>query len=45
MPRHQLIDHICTLRCIGEERANKLDQFLGLIVDESTFIEEVANVC
>src|SRR6266851_5324209 len=45
MPRRQLIDHICTLRCIGEECANKLDQFLSLIVDESTFIKEVANVC
>ena len=45
MPRRQLIDHIRTLRCIGEECANKLDQFLGLVVDESTFVKEVANVC
>lgn len=45
MPCHQFIDHICALRCIGEECANKLDQFLGLVVDESTFVKEVANIC
>src|SRR5260221_12405497 len=45
MPRRQLIDHICALRCVGEECANKLDQFLGLVVDEGTFVKEVANVC
>jgi hypothetical protein len=45
MPCHQLIDHILALRCISEERANEFDQFLGVIVDESTFIKEVADVC
>lgn len=45
MSRHQLIDHICALRCVGEECANKHNQFPGLVVDQSTFIKEVANVC
>jgi hypothetical protein len=45
MPRHQLIDHICALRRIGEKGANEFDQFLSFIVNESSFIEEIADVC
>jgi len=45
MPCRQPIDHICALRRIGEEGANEFDQFLSLIVNESSFIEEIADVC
>lgn len=45
MSCHKLIDHICALGCVGEERADKLYQFMCLEVDESSFIKEVANIC
>ena len=45
MSCRKLIDHICALGCVGEERADKLDQFLCLEVDEGTFVKEVADIC
>ena len=45
MSCRKLIDDICALRCVCEERTNELDQLLGLEVDESTFVKEVADIC
>ena len=45
MSCHKLIDHICALGRVGEERADELYQLLCLEVDESTFIKEVADIC
>jgi len=45
MSCHKLIDHISALGRVGEERANELYQLMGLEVDESTFIKEVADIC
>ena len=33
------------LGCLGEERADELDQLLCLEVNESTFVKEVADIC
>jgi hypothetical protein len=45
MSCHKLIDHICALGRVGEERADELYQLMCLEVDESTFIKEVADIC
>jgi hypothetical protein len=45
MSCHKLIDHVCALGGVGEERADELYQLMCLEVDESTFIKEVANIC
>lgn len=45
MSCRKLIDNICALGCVREERTNELDQLLGLEVDESTFVKEVADIC
>ena len=39
------MDSARALGCLGEERADELDQLLCLEVNESTFIEEVADIC
>jgi hypothetical protein len=45
MSCHELIDHICALGRVGEERADELYKLMCLKVDESTFIKEVADIC
>jgi hypothetical protein len=45
MSCHKLIDHICALGRVREERADEFYQLMCLKVDESTFIKEVANIC
>lgn len=45
MSCQKLIDHICALGRVSEERADELYQFMCLEVDESTFIKEVADIC
>lgn len=44
MSCHKLIDSICALGRVGEERADELYQLMCLEVDESTFIKEVADI-
>ena len=45
MSCHKLIDHVCALWRVGEERADELYQLMCLKVDEGTFIKEVADIC
>jgi hypothetical protein len=33
------------LGCLGEERADELDQLLCLEVNKGTFVKEVADIC
>jgi hypothetical protein len=45
MSCRKLIDDICALGCVGEERSDELDQLLCLKVNEGTFVKEVADIC